>query len=87
MDPTTAPDPGLAPLDAVQARILGSLVEKQATTPEQYPLTENAVLVACNQKTAREPVLELGAGDIGHALRTLVDRGLARVVDGARARR
>jgi uncharacterized protein YceH (UPF0502 family) len=87
MDESTAQGPGPAQLDAVEARILGSLIEKQATTPEQYPLTENAVLVACNQKTAREPVLELGAGDVGHALRTLVERGLARVVDGARARR
>lgn len=77
----------LAPLDAIEARILGCLVEKQATTPEQYPLTENAVLVACNQKTAREPVLELQAGEVGHALRALVDRQLVRVVDGARARR
>jgi uncharacterized protein YceH (UPF0502 family) len=77
----------LPPLDPTEARILGCLIEKQATTPEQYPLTENAVVVACNQKTNREPVMELQAGEVGHALRELVDRGLARVVDGARARR
>ena len=72
---------------AVQARILGSLVEKQATTPEQYPLTANAVQVACNQKTSREPVMELEAGEIGHALREMEGKGLVRSVHGSRAQR
>src|SRR5690606_38328269 len=49
-------------LDAIEARILGCLVEKEATTPEQYPLTQNAVLTACNQKTSRDPVMQLEAG-------------------------
>jgi uncharacterized protein YceH (UPF0502 family) len=80
-------DAAPAPLNPIEARILGSLVEKQATVPESYPLTENAVLVACNQKTNREPTLELAVGEVGHALRELTDRGLVRVVDGARARR
>jgi uncharacterized protein YceH (UPF0502 family) len=79
--------PSLPPLGPIEARILGSLVEKQATTPDAYPLTENALLVACNQKNNREPVLELGAGEVGHAVRELVEKGLVRVVDGARARR
>jgi uncharacterized protein len=74
-------------LDAVQARILGALVEKEATTPEAYPLTANAVQLACNQKNNREPVLDLEAGEIGHALRTLEQRGLVRSVHGARAQR
>ena len=82
-DPASAPEP----LDAVQARILGALVEKEATTPEAYPLTANAVQLACNQKNNREPVLELEAGEIGHALRTLEQRGLVRSVHGARAQR
>jgi uncharacterized protein YceH (UPF0502 family) len=77
----------IEPLSAAEARILGSLIEKEATTPEQYPLTENAVLVACNQKTAREPVMELSAGDVGHALRQMEPRGLVRSVHGARAQR
>ena len=76
-----------APLDAVEARILGTLVEKQATTPEAYPLTANAVQLACNQKNNREPVLELEAGEIGHALRAMEQRGLVRSVHGARAQR
>ena len=77
----------LPPLDTVEARILGALVEKQATTPEAYPLTANAVQLACNQKTNREPVLELEQGEVGHALRALEQRGLVRSVHGARAQR
>lgn len=77
----------LLPLDAVQARVLGCLVEKAATTPDAYPLTENALVVACNQKTSREPVMDLEHGVVGHALRQLEDRGLVRVVHGARALR
>jgi uncharacterized protein len=79
--------PSFPLLGAVEARILGALVEKQATTPDAYPLTENALLVACNQKNNREPVLDLAAGEVGHAVRELVEKGLVRVVDGARARR
>jgi uncharacterized protein YceH (UPF0502 family) len=74
-------------LDPVEARILGCLVEKQATTPEAYPLTANAVLVACNQKNNREPVLELELGEVEHALRALEGKGLVRSVHGARAQR
>jgi len=74
-------------LSPIEARILGCLVEKEATTPEQYPLTENATLVACNQKTCREPVMELSVGEVGHALRQLESRGLVRSVHGARAQR
>jgi uncharacterized protein YceH (UPF0502 family) len=77
----------IEPLSAAEARILGSLIEKEATTPEQYPLTENAIVVASNQKTAREPVMELSTGDVGHALRQMEPRGLVRSVHGARAQR
>jgi uncharacterized protein YceH (UPF0502 family) len=74
-------------LTAIEARILGCLIEKQATTPEAYPLTANAVLMACNQKNNREPVMELEPGEIGHALREMEGRGLVRSVHGARAQR
>jgi uncharacterized protein YceH (UPF0502 family) len=74
-------------LSAIEARILGCLIEKQATTPESYPLTANAVQMACNQKNNREPVMELQAGDVGHALRELEGRGLLRSVHGSRAQR
>ena len=74
-------------LSAIEARILGSLVEKEATTPENYPLTANAVVLACNQKNNRDPVMDLQPGTVGHALRELVERRLARYVEGARAQR
>ncbi len=66
-------------LDAVEARILGCLLEKQATTPELYPLTLNALVAACNQKTSREPVMQLEPGTVGHTLRVLEGKGLVRV--------
>ncbi|OGT59184.1 MAG: hypothetical protein A3E01_20400 [Gammaproteobacteria bacterium RIFCSPHIGHO2_12_FULL_63_22] len=77
----------LALVDAIEARILGSLIEKEATTPEAYPLTANALLLACNQKNNRDPVLELEPGEVGHALRVMEERGLVRSVHGARAQR
>lgn len=77
----------LLPLSAIEARILGSLVEKEATTPEGYPLTANAVVLACNQKNNREPVMELESGAVGHALREMEARRLVRSVEGARAQR
>lgn len=75
------------PLSAVEVRLLGSLIEKQATTPESYPLTLNALVLASNQKTSREPVMNLTAGQVGQGMRTLEGRGLARLVMGSRADR
>lgn len=74
-------------LEAAEARILGCLIEKEATTPELYPLTLNAIQSAANQKTSREPLMQLGIPDIGHALRQLEDLKLVRVVAGARVQR
>jgi len=67
------------PLDAIEARILGCLVEKAATTPEVYPLTLNALVAACNQKTSREPVMHLEPGAVAHALRVLEEQRLVKV--------
>jgi uncharacterized protein len=75
------------PLTLLEARILGSLVEKAATTPDVYPLTLNNVVLACNQKTAREPTMNLNPGDVGHALRQMVVRGLVKSEYGARSER
>ena len=75
------------PLTAVEARLLGCLIEKQATTPDQYPLTVNAAQAAANQKTAREPVLSIEAGAAHHALRQLEGKGLAKQVFSSRAER
>lgn len=74
-------------LTAIEARVLGCLIEKAATTPEQYPLTANAAMVAANQKTSREPVMELELGEVGHALRTLEDKKLVRCQHASRASR
>lgn len=74
--PTMAAVPALTP---VEARILGCLIEKAAITPEVYPLTVNATVAACNQKTSREPVMQLETGAVAHALRTLEGRGLVKL--------
>jgi hypothetical protein len=83
---TTTP-PIDVPLTAAEARVLGCLIEKQATTPEVYPLTLNALVLACNQKTSREPLMNLTAGQVGQGLRSLEGRGLTRLVMGSRADR
>lgn len=74
-------------LNAAEARALGCLIEKEATTPEVYPLTIAAVQAAANQKTAREPVMALEAGAVNHALRQLEAKGLAKQVFSSRAER
>lgn len=74
-------------LDSAEARVLGCLIEKEATTPDAYPLTVNAAQVAANQKTARDPVLALNVGDVNHALRQLEQKGLAKQVFSSRAER
>lgn len=84
----TEPTSALSPqLTDIEARVLGCLVEKAATTPDQYPLTANAAMVAANQKTAREPIMDLELGAVGHALRTLEDKKLVRVQHAPRAYR
>ncbi|MGH9363251.1 MAG: DUF480 domain-containing protein, partial [Thermoanaerobaculia bacterium] len=59
------------PLDAVEIRVLGALLEKEQTTPELYPLTVNALLASCNQKTNREPLMQLAEGELWEALERL----------------
>ena len=71
-------------LTAIQTRVLGCLIEKKETTPDQYPLTLNALKNACNQKTARNPVTSYNEGEIGHTLRELESLGLVREAWGAR---
>jgi uncharacterized protein YceH (UPF0502 family) len=74
-------------LNSTEIRILGSLIEKQATSPETYPLTLNALVIACNQKTSREPVMNLTQGQVGQSLRALEGRGFTKLVMGSRADR
>lgn len=74
-------------LSSTEVRILGCLIEKQATHPETYPLTLNALVLACNQKTSREPVMNLTPGQVGQSLRALESLQLTRLVMGSRADR
>ena len=69
-------------LSGAEARVVGSLLEKQVTTPEQYPLSVNAVTMACNQKTNREPVMNLSEHDVQEVLDALVKRHYLRTVSG-----
>jgi uncharacterized protein YceH (UPF0502 family) len=74
-------------LDELQVRVLGCLIEKEATTPDQYPLTINALKNACNQKSNRDPVTDFEEGEIGHALRQLEAVGLVHRAWSSRAER
>ncbi len=64
-------------LDSAERRVLGSLLEKDITTPEYYPLTLNALQAACNQKSNRDPVMELNEADLRSALHSLEQKGWA----------
>src|SRR5437764_10353630 len=74
-------------LDANERRVLGVLVEKAKTTPDAYPMSLNALVTGCNQKSNREPVLELDEGDVEEALLRCKSRGLAVKVIGGRVER
>ncbi len=67
----------MEPLHPIEVRVLGALLEKDLTTPEYYPLTLNALENACNQKSSREPVMNLDEATVSQALETLRHRGLA----------
>jgi len=67
-------------LDAEEQRILGSLLEKQATVPASYPLTANALRTACNQTSNREPVVDFDQQTVERTAKALKDRGLLRIV-------
>jgi uncharacterized protein len=71
-------------LNEKEARVIGALIEKEITTPEYYPLSLNALVNACNQKSSRDPVMELSEGDVRTALFELENRGLVRVFADAR---
>jgi hypothetical protein len=73
-------------LTDVEVRVLGSLVEKQVTTPEYYPLTLNALMLACNQKNNRTPVTSYDETTVAQALETLREKNLAYVFYGSTSR-
>jgi uncharacterized protein len=71
-------------LNAAEVRVLGALIEKEITTPEYYPLSLNALVNACNQKSNRDPVMEMGEADVRTALFDLEGLGLVRVLADGR---
>ena len=76
----------LPELNPIEARIVGSLIEKSIITPEQYPMTLNALTAACNQKSSREPVMNLTQGEVQRTLRTLEARHLVMADENFRSR-
>lgn len=68
------------PLSAIETRVLGALAEKERTTPETYPLSTQALVTACNQKTSRDPVTDYHLQDVLEALQRLRDKGHAATV-------
>lgn len=73
-------------LDPTQLRVLGCMLEKAVLTPDQYPLTLNALVSACNQKSSRDPVMTLEAGTVLRTLRQLEDRHLVASSENFRSR-
>ena len=73
-------------LDAIEIRVLGCLVEKQRTTPDHYPLSLNALRLACNQATNRDPVVDYDEAEIRAALDRLSRRGWVRLASGPGSR-
>ena len=80
-------DPRSTPLNPVQARVLATLMEKARTVPDSYPLSVNALLNGCNQKSSRDPVMELDEGDVQQALDDLLRQSLVTPVSGNRTQR
>lgn len=70
----------------IEVRVLGALVEKQVTTPEYYPLTLNALTLACNQKNNRHPVTSYSENEVANALETLREKNLTYVFHGSTSR-
>ncbi|RZA01740.1 MAG: DUF480 domain-containing protein [Moraxellaceae bacterium] len=74
-------------LSLIEARVLGSLMEKQLTTPDAYPITLNSLVLACNQKTSREPISNYESGELQRCASQLQDKKLIEVDYGTRAAR
>ncbi len=76
----------LQQLDDKEARVIGCLIEKSITTPDQYPLTLNALTSACNQKSSRDPVMALTQGEVQHTIRALEAKHLVRTEENFKSR-
>ena len=76
----------LQEISDIEARIVGCLIEKSIVTPDQYPLTLNALTSACNQKSGRNPVMALKQGEVQHAIRDLEAKHLVRTEENFKSR-
>lgn len=76
----------LTELNENEARVIASLIEKSVVTPDQYPMTLNALTNACNQKSSRDPVMSLSQGEVQHTIRTLEEKHLARTEENFKSR-
>ncbi len=76
----------LETLNDKEARVIGCLIEKSIVTPDQYPLTLNALTNACNQKSSRDPVMSLTQGEVEHTVRGLEDKHLVRREENFKSR-
>ena len=76
----------LTELNEHEARVIGCLIEKSIVTPDQYPMTLNALTNACNQKSSREPVMSLTPGEAQHTIRVLEEKHLARTEENFKSR-
>jgi len=77
----------MEPLTPVEARVLGTLMEKARTVPDSYPMTLNALVAGCNQKSSRDPITNLGEAEVQEALDGLKHRSLAFTTRGSRVER
>jgi len=73
-------------LNDIEARIVGCLIEKSIVTPDQYPLTLNALTNACNQKSSRDPMMSLTQGQVQHTIRELENKHLVRIEENFKSR-
>ena len=76
----------LQEINAIEARVIGCLIEKSVVTPDQYPLTLNALTNACNQKSSRTPVMNLQPGEVQQAIRGLENKHLVRTEENFKSR-
>ena len=76
----------LPELSENETRVIGCLIEKSVTTPDQYPLTLNALTNACNQKSSRDPVMNLSQGEVQHTIRELETKHLVRTDENFKSR-
>ncbi len=83
----TAPPPAPFTLSPIEARVLATLMEKARTVPDSYPLSLNTLMLGCNQKTTRDPLMNVTEAEIASALDNLMPLGLVRESSGSRVAR